>query len=80
MENMGTEISGADIQHTTGLSSGTLYPILLRLEQAGWLSSRWEQVNPAEVGRPRRRFYLITPTGLAKSSEVFDMFAEGAPA
>src|SRR5690349_16709836 len=35
------ELSGADIARLTDLPSGTLYPILLRLEGAKWLSSRW---------------------------------------
>ncbi len=76
----GAQISGADIQLLTGLSSGTLYPILFRFEQAGWLSSRWEQVNPSEVGRPRRRLYRILPTGISKATEVLGMFAQGVPA
>ena len=74
------QISGADIQLLTGLSSGTLYPILFRFEQAGWLSSRWEQVDPSEVGRPRRRLYRILPTGISKATEVLGMFAQGVPA
>ena len=80
VDNLYSEIAGADIQRLTGLSSGTIYPILLRFEQAGWLSSRWEQVNPSEAGRPRRRLYRILPTGLAKSSEVFGMFTQGETA
>jgi len=48
---------------STGLSSGTLYPILMRLDEAGWLESRWEKVDPARVGRPRRRLYRITALG-----------------
>jgi PadR family transcriptional regulator len=34
-----------------------VHPILARLERAGWLSSRWEAVNPHREGRPRRRYY-----------------------
>jgi DNA-binding PadR family transcriptional regulator len=71
------DIAGADIQRLTGLSSGTLYPLLFRFEQAGWLSSRWEQVDPSEVGRPRRRLYRIVPNGLAKANEVLGMFTQG---
>ena len=55
--------SGADISRSTNVGSGTLYPLLARLEQAGWLRSEWEVVDPSEVGRPRRRFYKITGTG-----------------
>ena len=48
-------LSGAEIGRTTSLASGTLYPILFRLEEAGWVESRWETEDPHELGRPRRR-------------------------
>lgn len=45
------------------LKSGTVYPLLARLEKAGWLESRWEEIDPAEAGRPRRRLYRLTGEG-----------------
>lgn len=45
----------------TGLGSGTVYPILERLEQAGHVSAWWETPRPAD--RPPRRFYELTGTG-----------------
>jgi PadR family transcriptional regulator, regulatory protein PadR len=57
------ELSGAQISEITGLASGTLYPILIRLEQEKWLQSEWEKGDPKELGRPRRRFYRITGLG-----------------
>ena len=65
-------LSGAEISKATSISSGTLYPILIRLEKAGWLSSEWEEVNPCEVGRPRKRFYQLTSVGAQESRAVFD--------
>src|SRR3569832_2561237 len=62
LENPTDELSGSDVQKRSGLASGTLYPILLRLESAGWFVSRWEAVDPASVGRPRRRLYRLTPS------------------
>ena len=56
-------LSGAEIIRETKMFSGTLYPILMRLEGAGWLTSSWESVDPSEVGRPRRRLYKITALG-----------------
>jgi len=56
-------MSGAEIARSTGLASGTLYPILFRLERSGWLSSHWEEINPSDVGRPRRRLYRLTGLG-----------------
>jgi PadR family transcriptional regulator PadR len=80
LENPMTELAGADVQKRGQLASGTLYPILLRLETAGWFISRWEAINPAHVGRPRRRLYRLTPSGLARASEVFASFGRGVPA
>lgn len=57
------EMSGAEIGRSAKLASGTLYPILLRLENAGWLKSRWEVEDPQSLGRPRRRFYRVTALG-----------------
>jgi DNA-binding PadR family transcriptional regulator len=57
------ELSGADIARSTKLASGTLYPILFRLERVGWLESRWEASDPKVLGRPRRRFYRVTALG-----------------
>jgi PadR family transcriptional regulator PadR len=71
------QLSGADVQRCSGLASGTLYPILLRLESAGWFVSRWETVDPVKAGRPRRRLYRLTPTGLLRASEVFASFSFG---
>ena len=61
------ELSGAEIGRASKLASGTLYPILLRLEGAGWLQSRWEREDPSELGRPRRRFYRATALGAKKA-------------
>jgi len=71
------ELSGADVHKRTALASGTLYPILLRLESAGWFVSRWEKIDPGAVGRPRRRLYRLTPSGLADAREIFASFTLG---
>jgi DNA-binding PadR family transcriptional regulator len=65
------ELSGAEIGRATKLASGTLYPILLRLEEAGWVKSRWEAEDPHELGRPRRRFYQVTGLGMRKARSAF---------
>lgn len=58
-------LSGADIGRKTALKSGTLYPLLFRLEEAGWLTSEWETAEPIDLGRPRRRYYSVTGVGRA---------------
>jgi PadR family transcriptional regulator, regulatory protein PadR len=75
LENASDELAGADVHKRSGLASGTLYPILLRLESAGWFVSRWERVDPVTAGRPRRRLYRLTATGLARAGELFASFS-----
>jgi len=55
--------SGAEMSRATGVGAGTLYPTLARLEEAGWLTSEWEAIDPREAGRPRKRFYKLTCVG-----------------
>lgn len=52
---------GYDLLRATGLKSGSLYPILMRLAERGWLEASWEQDPP--LGRPRRHLYRLTATG-----------------
>lgn len=66
------ELSGAQIGRTTKLATGTIYPILSRLEEAGWVKSRWEDGDPHILGRPRRRFYRITALGAKKANSAVD--------
>jgi PadR family transcriptional regulator, regulatory protein PadR len=54
---------GLDLIHDTGLASGTLYPILVRLERSGWVTAQWEDIDPVAEGRPSRRYYRLTPHG-----------------
>jgi PadR family transcriptional regulator, regulatory protein PadR len=67
LDRLGQTCSGAEISKATKVGSGTLYPLLIRLEDAGWLTSAWEDVNPKEAGRPRRRLYQLTERGQAKA-------------
>lgn len=59
----GRGLSGAEIGKETKLATGTLYPILFRLEEAGLLESEWEEGDPSALGRPRRRFYKVSGEG-----------------
>lgn len=56
---------GLELAELAGLATGTVHPILARLEKTGWVCSRWEQVDPAEKGRPRRRYYRLDPDSIA---------------
>ena len=52
---------GYDISRNTGLKSGTLYPILMRLAENRLLETAWETAEP---GRPSRHLYKLTEEGL----------------
>src|SRR5262245_39469114 len=57
---------GFDIIEATGLPSGTVYPILRRLERERLVSTRWEDHEIArEEQRPPRRYYELSPAGRA---------------
>ena len=61
------EMYGLQICTAAGLPSGTIHPILARLQGLGWLESRWEDAVPQEEGRPRRRYYRLTEDGAERA-------------
>jgi DNA-binding PadR family transcriptional regulator len=71
LEDPAKQRYGLELCELAGLPSGTIYPILARLEQAGWLDSTWEDPSVhEEAGRPRRRFYRITRDGAEQAREA----------
>ncbi len=58
------ELYGLEIGEAAELRSGTVHPILARLEGVGWLASRWEDIDPQAEGRPARRYYRLTADGV----------------
>jgi PadR family transcriptional regulator PadR len=68
---------GFELIKSTGLQSGTLYPLLARLETAGWLESRWE--TEQKRGRPRRRYYRLTGVGAEAAGRTFTELPQPAP-
>lgn len=66
------EAYGAELGAQTHLPSGTVHPILARLEGIGWVVSRWEDIDPATEGRPARRYYRLTAEGRAQATAALD--------
>jgi len=62
---------GLELARLTGLKSGSLYPILIRLADRAMLESRW--LEPAEPGRPPRHAYRITAAGLKMLADAESM-------
>jgi PadR family transcriptional regulator PadR len=61
-EDPATWRHGYELCQETGLKAGSMYPILMRLADRGWLDTMWETDSPA--GRPPRHLYRLTATGL----------------
>lgn len=74
---------GFDIMDATGLPSGTVYPILRRLDREALLESAWEKPSTAQrEQRPPRRYYEITAAGeamLAEAAERFRILDQAVP-
>jgi DNA-binding PadR family transcriptional regulator len=68
---------GYDLSRLTGLKSGTLYPILMRLADRKLLETAWEAGEP---GRPARHMYRFTPDGLLYARETRRVPGTGAAA
>jgi PadR family transcriptional regulator, regulatory protein PadR len=54
---------GYDLMKAAKLPSGTLYPMLARLQQEGLVDSQWEEQRPDAGGRPPRKYYRLTAEG-----------------
>jgi PadR family transcriptional regulator, regulatory protein PadR len=72
LENPTREVYGLEVCAAAGLPTGTIHPILARLEGTGWLESEWEQVDPKERGRPRRRYYRLSQHGAMRAQAALD--------
>ena len=74
---------GFDVMDATGLPSGTVYPILRRLDAEGLVRSRWEKEGVARrEQRPPRRYYEITNAGhemLAEAIERYRVLDQAVP-
>lgn len=61
---------GYDLMKATGLLSGTLYPLLMRMTDQGLVEAEW--LDPAQPGRPPRHAYRLTTKGVAFARSEID--------
>ena len=66
---------GYDISQSTGLMSGTLYPILMRMAERGLLETCWETEHVP--GRPARHLYRLTAAGREYAAAAAETAAPG---
>lgn len=55
---------GLELAKAAGLPSGTIYPMLARLEREGWVESERENIDASAAGRRPRRYYRLTGAGV----------------
>jgi PadR family transcriptional regulator PadR len=67
---------GYELMRLTGFPSGKLYPVLARLERAGWLSKEQEDIDPQAAGRPIRRMYRLSDEGCRAASHELGLLSE----
>ncbi|MCA1708611.1 MAG: PadR family transcriptional regulator [Actinobacteria bacterium] len=65
---------GFELMQLTGMTSGSLYPALAKLERAGWITGQRESIDPRKEGRPARYYYKLTADGAAKGSVALAEF------
>lgn len=71
---------GFDLLEQTGLTSGTVYPALERLERLGFARSRWEDASVAHADkRPPRKYFEVTREGRAELAVALDRYKGLAP-
>jgi len=63
VDNPKNEVFGLELIEALGQPAGTIYPILTRLEEIGWIEGEWESYERKDKGRRRRRYYLLTKDG-----------------
>jgi PadR family transcriptional regulator PadR len=61
---------GYELMKVADISSGTLYPLLARLTEDGWLDSRWEEAE--SPGKPPRQLYRLTATGRVQARRALE--------
>lgn len=84
LKDPGTWRYGYDLSQETGLKSGTLYPLLMRLSDQGLLEDEW--MKSTKMGRPPRHVYRLTRNGISLATSLLDespitrgrLYAEGA--
>lgn len=74
----GVEVHGWAIMKAAKRSGPTVYGVVDRLEDAGWITGRWESENP-EPNKPRRRLYRLTPNGAVEARVLLVARRPGAP-
>ncbi|HTJ66963.1 MAG TPA: helix-turn-helix transcriptional regulator [Actinospica sp.] len=72
LEEPTREVYGLQLCAMAALPTGTVHPILARLEKMEWLTSEWEQIDARAEGRPRRRYYKLSERGATRARAAIE--------
>lgn len=64
LANSSSRFWGYDLCKTAGVKPGSVYPMLTKFLEAGWLVDGWERPEGSPAGRPPRRYYTLTDDGV----------------
>lgn len=67
---------GYELMKDTGVLSGTLYPLLMRMTEQGLLDAEWRE--PSQAGRPPRHAYRLTTAGIALARTLAEQDARSS--
>ena len=79
LERPQEKLCGSDVMKELKLPSGTVYPILARMNKHGWLTRELEEVDPKVVNRPQRHYYIVTQAGLTEGRRLITTKLPGIP-
>jgi PadR family transcriptional regulator PadR len=63
---------GYQTSRAAGVRSATLYRLLTRLVEYGWVTDGWEDPNTLTVRRPPRRYYVLTDRGRVELTRIIE--------
>lgn len=70
---------GLEVGQAAHIPTGSIYPTLDKLVRAKWIDTRLEDGDPVKLGRPLRRFYKLTPNGVAIAMNARAAHSEWGP-
>lgn len=79
LRNPNKRWAGSDLRKFCDVQAGSLYPMLYRFASAGWLTSKWENIDPKKAGRPKKCLYWLTPVGRARARAALTSLEKGRP-
>lgn len=72
LDNSDMQLYGLQISNTLSRPYGSVLPLLIKLEKAGWLETDLENIDPSIEGRPKRKYYMITTKGKANARAAIE--------